>query len=211
MIIIAYENLRLELISTDDLEMIRLWRNTKHVQDNMEYKSIISTEHQKNWFCSLDQHQNLYFKILTSDTPIGVVNLKNIDWSLREAEAGIFIGREDFLGTITPVIAVFVLMKIAFDGFGLEKLYAKIWNKNEVALKFNNELGYQFFKKMSDEFDQYLCNKDSFYQSSSSIVKIHDLFYKNGTIQVYINKESEWIIDYLKVEESNNQIHLFLE
>lgn len=200
MITLEFKNIKLQLIAKNDIEMIRQWRNAPHVAEYMKYQSEISEQEQKIWFQSIQNHQHLYFKILVSETPIGVVNLKNIDWKMKEAEAGVFVGRKDFLGTPAPVLSVYFLMKIVFECFRFEKLKAKISNKNLSAIKFNEELGYQFESELNKGFGQYICNRTDFNSLSLSISKIQTLFNKNGPIKIYVDKESDWILPYMDIE-----------
>lgn len=201
MIVIEFENLKLQLISAADLEMIREWRNAPHVAEFMEYQEEITEEAQMAWFKSIQNKEHLYLKILVNETPIGLLNLKNIDWKNKNAEAGVFVGRDDFRGTITPILSIFVLMKTVFDYFGFEQLQAKISNKNEQAIRFNKELGYTLQEKMNEGFDQYICTKSSFSSPNSSISKIQELFKKHGQIKIYVDKESSWILPYLNMDE----------
>lgn len=201
MIVIEFENLKLQLISAVDLEMIRGWRNTSHVAEFMEYQEEITEEAQLTWFQSIQNQEHLYFKILVNEAPIGLLNLKNIDWKNKNAEAGVFVGRDDFRGTITPILSIFVLMKTVFDYFGFEHLQAKISNRNEQAIRFNKELGYTWQEKMNDGFDQYICTKSSFNSHNSSMSKIQELFKKHGQIKMYVDEESNWILPYVNAEE----------
>lgn len=197
MITLEFENIKLQLIRLNDVEMIRRWRNAPHVTKEMEYQMDISEEEQKKWFASIQNHQHLYFKILASGTPIGIVNLKNIDWKMKEAEAGVFIGVKDFLGTTAPILAVFILMKTVFECCKFEKLKAKISNKNLSAIKFNEELGYKFESEANEGFDQYTCNRKDFNSPNLAISKIKTVFNKNRPIKIYVDKESEWLLDYM--------------
>ncbi len=206
MIIIEFENIRLQLISEDDLEMIRQWRNAPHVAGYMEYQAEIDKQEQITWFNSLRPHENLYFKILISNTAIGIINLKNIRWDLKETEAGVFVGREDFRGTITPILSVFILMKLVFECFEFEKLWAKISNKNEQAIRFNTELGYMLHSKVNKDFDQYVCDRNGFCSPQSSISKIQELFTKNGQIKIHVDKASDWILPYLHLNDHRFQL-----
>ena len=188
MIKIEFENLKLQLISSEDLEQLRIWRNSPHVSMQMEHQELITEKDHLHWYESLNKSNNLYFKILVSAIPIGIVNLKNIDWNRHEAEAGVFVGREDFIGTISPIVAIFIFTKTMFNCFGFEKLRAKIAKENINALQFNKELGYRFFENVNEKFDKYVCTKNAFNSPHSSFSKIRDLFRGNSAIRVYFDK-----------------------
>ncbi len=206
--IIECENLKLQLITEADLEQVREWRNALHVNQQMEYREMIQPEDQRQWFSSLDKRKNFYFKILISGEAIGVIHLKNIDWESGSAEAGIFVGKEDHIGTLAPILSVFVMMKVAFDGFQLKELYAKISKKNHNALKFNQELGYQLYAPAGEGFDRFICTKESFHSPLDSVSKIHQLINRNASIKFYIGKELEWLLPRLQVEGTPFQFYL---
>jgi RimJ/RimL family protein N-acetyltransferase len=205
--IIECENIRLQLIAEEDLELIRTWRNEPHVMAFMEYQQHIDEADQKNWFQHLAKENNLYFKILVSGVPIGLINLKDIDWEKKSAEAGIFVGRKDFIGGITPIFSVLILMKTAFRCFYLNRLFAKISKQNTNALNFNKQLGYVFYSEVNAGFDLFTCTKDLFYSPQSSISKLNQLVARNAAINIYIFKTNEWILKYLHIDERT--FHLF--
>lgn len=201
MIIIECENVKLQLIASEDLEMIRNWRNEPHVVEHMEYQESITTDQQKLWFANLSREQNLYFKILVTDVPIGVIHLKDLNWKDKTAEAGIFIGRKDFIGTITPMIAILMLMKTAFRCLGIQNLYAKISRQNGNALSFNQQLGYELDGRVNEQFDRYVCSKNRFYAPNSSVSRIQQLFAKHAGINIYVDEQDEWIVEHLTVDD----------
>lgn len=203
MIRIEFENLVLELISESDLETVRKWRNAEHVRSNMEYQELISSVDQKKWFDSLDKQKNLYFKIISGNIPIGIINLKEINWASRTAQAGIFIGEKENLSTMLPIMAVYILMRICFECLGIQELSAKIASHNTNAINFNKQLGYVFNENVKEGFDHFICTKEAFYKGNSTIKKLHDLFEKNGQVKISIGVNSEWIIPYISIERNN--------
>jgi RimJ/RimL family protein N-acetyltransferase len=208
MIIIECENLQLQLISKEDLEMVRGWRNEEHVLEFMEFKKIISEEDQQNWFNNLNIERNLYFKILVDKEPIGLINLKDINWEKGTAEAGIFVGNKNFMGGISPMFSVLILMKMAFKCFRMNELFAKISNKNSNAINFNRQLGYQYYSKVNDEFDLYNCKKSNFFSPQSSISRINQLFAKNASVNIYVDSHDQWILKHLHFDDIKFQLIL---
>lgn len=144
--IIKY-NVRLEPARDQDIERIRRWRNSPFVQRNMQFQEYISPEMQKQWWANLSPFYHHYFLVYDVDTAIGVIHLKDINWDQKEAEAGIFIGKKEYLGTFISVQAVLALMDTAFEQYGLKKLKAKVATKAEKTLDFNQKLGYEIVKE----------------------------------------------------------------
>jgi UDP-4-amino-4,6-dideoxy-N-acetyl-beta-L-altrosamine N-acetyltransferase len=209
MIIIECEHIKLQLIAEEDLEMIRDWRNQPHVQEYMDFKETITTADQITWYNNLDKKKNLFFKIIASGEPIGMINLKDIDWENRTAEAGIFVGRKDLIGGITPVFSILVLMKTAFRCFLLKELFAKISKENTNALQLNRQLGYHLHASVNEQFDQFICTKNDFFAPNNSISKLQQLFARNISIQLHIDHFSEWILPYIHVDDRTFQLNHF--
>ncbi|MEM9023031.1 MAG: GNAT family N-acetyltransferase [Bacteroidota bacterium] len=132
--------LHLETLKAAHLEQVRQWRNADHVRTHMDHQEPIGLQAQQRWFVQLDPGNNLYLIISVADTPIGVVNLKAIDWTRSVGEAGIFIGSLAHLNTTYPMLAVLALMDLAFYWLQMQRLRAKVHAK---ALDFNTRLGYR--------------------------------------------------------------------
>lgn len=209
MIRIECENVQLQSITPDDLEIVRRWRNMPHVVQHMQYREEITIEQQQKWFLELPKDQNLYFKIVLNEQPIGLIHLKDIHWQNKTAEAGIFMGEKEYMGTITPMISILVLMKTAFGGLGLQTLYAKISKKNINSIHFNQQFGYVFLEEIDEEFERYVCTKSSFYSPNSSISRIQQLFAKNAVIHIHVDALDGWILEHLKLTDKMFHLHRF--
>ena len=91
----------LSRVKATNLEQVRQWRNAPYVQENMEFREQISPRMQEAWFHGLDERRNLYFIFSSHGEEGGVVHLKDIDWNAQTAEAGVFTGKVEWLGTFT--------------------------------------------------------------------------------------------------------------
>ena len=135
--------IELEKLRFEDLETVRHWRNSPFVRDSMEFQEKITPGLHAEWFKKIDNPNNFYFVISLGGQKIGIVNTKNIDWSRKTGEAGMFVGDPDYRNSISPVLAVLVMMDFMFLFFGLETLYAKIRCDHQHNIEFNKRLGYQ--------------------------------------------------------------------
>ncbi|MBL4709588.1 MAG: GNAT family N-acetyltransferase [Flavobacteriales bacterium] len=151
MIIRSY-GVQLSSLIEEELELVRQWRNSKFIKEQMLYKEYISSIQQLAWFQSLGR-TDLYLMIESKSEKIGVINIKKIDWQNRSGEAGIFIGSEKHRNTMLPILAIFALMDTAFDRFNFNTLSAKVLRTNQATLNMNLELGYQIQKEHSSHFE----------------------------------------------------------
>lgn len=194
------EIIKLSLITEADLELMREWRNADHVNRQMEFRAMIDADSQQRWFKELDKKTNFYLRLDVNEVPIGILHLKNINWDNKVAEAGIFVGDEKHLGTMSPMFAVVILMKLAFDVFQLNHLIAKIADANVNAIQFNKSLGYVFEKSLNPGFSQYMCSPSNFYHSDTEFSKVHALFNRNAVIKIALGRDAEWLLPMMNEE-----------
>lgn len=179
-------------LSSEDLEMVRLWRNATHINQYMEQTQYISSEQQQNWFKTIDNKFNNYFIIQVQGIKVGLIYGANINWDENfTGNGGIFIGDEKFWETKVPLAAALLLTdtSILMD---LEKTFIKILKTNNKAISFNNELGYQIMHGQEKELNQRYCLNQKNYIINRDRIR-SKIFKKEEfqKIQVYINEESE--------------------
>ena len=183
MILFQKYGLQLQSLQTKDLELVRKWRNADNVRKYFEYQKIISGKEQIIWFNSLDLTHNIYFIIRYGATPCGVVSLKEIDWKVGQAEAGIFMASEDYVQVYIPVVAVILLMELSFSILGLKQLRAKIHEENISAIKFNRALGYQrVSRRQHSSFALYQVDDYQFQQSANTFISTLQKIYGHQAI-----------------------------
>lgn len=154
--------IQLESLNHDHLEMVRLWRNQDFVRTNMQFKEILSRADQELWFNALDSDSNLYWVIRYDHYPIGLIHIKNIDFGKAEGEAGIFIGEPSYLEMPQPMLAILLMMDLAFSVLKLKALLAKIKRGNTRAILFNKQLGYELMPNQPDGFQYYRVDANRF-------------------------------------------------
>lgn len=162
-------NYGVDLISMteSDLELVRTWRNQADVASYMFVTTEITTEEHRNWFKSLSTN-DVYLIIQVKGKPIGVINVKQIDWNERTGEAGIFIGEQSFRNSPIAMQAIFALMDAFFLDFQFKTLKATVKSTNANAIDFNQDLGYHVVAENGEQInmlvtqEQYLLAKTRF-------------------------------------------------
>ena len=161
----------LESLCEEDIEMVRLWRNSELVRPYMHYQEHIEANAQKEWFKKLELKNNYYFIISYNGCKLGLIHVKEIDWQTSCGEAGIFIGLPEFSNTLVPVLATLTLMDFAFQTLKLQKLKAKILRDNLKVIKFNLALGYRSVSINSEQSYAYYEVASNEYDSASKEMK----------------------------------------
>lgn len=143
--IISKGNIVVRRLIHDDIELLRNWRNSPEVNQFMEYRDHITPEMQEKWYKSVNNNYNMYFLIEYKKEKIGIINGKNIDWTKKTTEAGVFIATEKYLNTEVPFLVVLIFGELALMTLGLTA-YAHVLKTNERAKRYNKFIGF----KLSD-------------------------------------------------------------
>lgn len=144
--LIETKNIKLKRLGKDNIEQVRLWRNSESVKKWMEFQEEISQEAQLKWFNNLDQRIQFYYIIEYKGKDIGLVNIKNIKNS--SGEGGIFIAEQEYLNGTAGLEAILAMYDYGFNVLNLNCITAHILESNTRAIRFNRSLG---FKKLEDQ------------------------------------------------------------
>jgi RimJ/RimL family protein N-acetyltransferase len=79
--------------------------------------------------------------LLESATPIGTTGCYNIDWNNRSAELGIVIGEKPYRGQGYGTEAMKRVLTFGFRELALHRLYLRVFDFNEGALKSYRKCG----------------------------------------------------------------------
>lgn len=140
---ISFKEIVLKRLTFKDIELLRKWRNSKIVSENMFFQEKISVEMQQKWFESLSAENDFYFIIEYNQEPIGLINIKDIDWIKKQGEAGLFVGVEKFRNTHLAIYASLGILQYFFEERQLEKILAKVKKGNIDIIKYNQSLGFE--------------------------------------------------------------------
>ena len=152
---ITYLGVELHRAEQIDLPNILRWRNQAQVRQFMQHQSIISAEHHQDWFDHLHKQTNFYF-ILKKDGALGgLLQLSEIDYYRRRAEAGILIGEAFFRGSYLPWLGSYTLLRFAFDLLHLEQLNATVCEQNITAKEYNQSFGFRKINAHDNGFCTY--------------------------------------------------------
>ncbi len=173
MVLKGYD-VELKRLRYEDIEMLRMWRNSDSVKQHMNFRDYISIEMQKKWFASLKEDRDFYFIIYKDNYPVGLTEVKSISKDNSSGDLGIFIADSDNLQI--PMLsyrAIFTIIDFAFDRLKLKQLTASILPDNERAIRFNESFGFKpYSNQNSDNLFYYQLFYEDYEQKSNSIKKI---------------------------------------
>ncbi len=134
-------------LTKDKIEMLRQWRNDPKIRQYMLYQDYITPEMQEKWFDRINNDNNLYLIIEEDSKDVGLINVKDIDYTNATGEGGIFIYEDRLLNTDFAYRAHILLFDYAFNELRLNGIISEIQPTNMRALRFASYLGCEVTKE----------------------------------------------------------------
>jgi UDP-4-amino-4,6-dideoxy-N-acetyl-beta-L-altrosamine N-acetyltransferase len=161
----------LERLTSNDIELVRQWRNDPKISQYMFFREDITPEMQKKWFVSINNDCNFYFIINHNNEKIGLTEIKKIDYKNKIGESGIFIYEEGLLNSLLSYQITLSLLDFAFYTLKLKGVYSTILKSNKRAIRFNKSLGFHSKENIEEEnsLKYYLCKED--YEKCTNNIK----------------------------------------
>lgn len=142
------ERLRLRAIERADLPLFVNWLNDPEVRRGLKMYLPLSLAEEENWYAGMlerpgDEHP-LMIEVISEDgwVPIGNCGLFNIDWRIRVAEFGIFIGAKQYWNQGYGTDATRLILQHAFETLNLNRVFLRVYDNNPRAVRAYEKAGY---------------------------------------------------------------------
>ncbi len=136
----------LRLLTEDDLDLTRAWRNKDRIRQRFFYSKKISDRDHRNWFDGyLARNDDYVFIIVDIDSgrPVGQVALYSIDTEAGSAEFGrLMIGDDAALGHGYALEASALILNFGFEELGLTRIFLEVFADNPSAVRLYRRLGF---------------------------------------------------------------------
>ncbi len=141
-------NIQLRKIDKSDSESIISWRNNPNVLKNFVDQRILTLENHNKWLQDYVETglvcQYIIEVIEGEDVEkVGSVFLKGINHINLTAEFGIFIGNDSFRGKGIGTTAVNLAVRKAFNEFGLDSVFLRVFKDNINAIQSYKKIGFR--------------------------------------------------------------------
>lgn len=131
-------------IRYEDTSAIVRWRNEPSVRSNLLSQDEITSDGHIAWLNSAvktGKCDQFIIEVIDSGVPVGSTFLKAIDREKREAEFGIFIGKEGRgKGYASEVTAL--ALEHGFGCLDLDSIYLTVFSDNEPGIKAYERVGF---------------------------------------------------------------------
>lgn len=166
----------LSRLTRNELELLRFWRNSEQIRQNMIFREEITPEMQLKWFESIDNYNNFFYIIEYKGEKIGLIDNKGTDWNSGSTHSGLFIYEEKYRGTHIPVAASLILMQIGYGLLNVRETRIKVLRENQIAINYNTHLGFEICNDNPGEiYVEMIQKRESF---SSLTMKLHQQLVK---------------------------------
>lgn len=141
--------IQLRPLEREDLKQLRDWRNDPEIFSRVREHRLLGMEDQEYWFNSLIRDsRNMMFGVMDEERFIGVCGLTHVDWVGRKAEVSIYIGDARFRGKGYGSMVLGLLADYAFGECNLNRLWAEVFESNEISARLFRKAGYASEGKM---------------------------------------------------------------
>lgn len=136
-----------------DLDDIMSWVNDKDVVANIANIQHVTRAQEKAWLkATLASKEDRLYSIFKGDTYIGQCGIHKIYWPARNGRIGIIL-KKKYQGDGNGTAALKELLRIAFDGLHLHKVFCIVWEDNPQTLHlYRDKLGMEEEGRLIDEY-----------------------------------------------------------
>lgn len=125
-------------------EKVRRWRNKKGIRELMLTQHVISKAEHAKWLEDLRHRKDRKFWVVfVGNTPIGAINLQNINYRESSSGWGFYIGEDNYRGKGFGKRILFKLLKLFFDEMEFKMLLTKVLSKNTIALNLYDKFKFR--------------------------------------------------------------------
>jgi RimJ/RimL family protein N-acetyltransferase len=142
------ERVRLRGVEREDLPRFVAWLNDPEVRENLMLQSPLSHVMEDIWFENVlkrpPEEQPLVIEVRQAESwlPVGNCSLFDIDWHVRSAEVGIFIGEKSLWDQGYGTEAMRLLLRHGFGTLNLNRIHLRVYETNPRAVRSYEKAGF---------------------------------------------------------------------
>jgi Acetyltransferases, including N-acetylases of ribosomal proteins len=170
--IIQEYGVKLKLLTANDLELVRRWRNDPKIVRFMEFRDYITEDMQIKWFAKISNRHHFFYIVEFEDKDIALANIKNIDFEYKTGESGLFIWDDNYTDSIISYKITYALYNFAFENLGLTHIECHVLQDNKRAIDYNKSLGFKLQPNQDLILNQhYILAKDDYKTQKKKFLK----------------------------------------
>jgi RimJ/RimL family protein N-acetyltransferase len=151
------DQIRFRAIEKEDLPNFVRWLNDPEVRQGLCLRYPLSLAEEEEWFAAMikrpPQERPMAIEIQPDpdkDTWVFVGNLGffDVNWENRSAEIGIHIGEKEYWNQGFGTEAMRLILKYGFESLNLHRLYLRVFETNQRAIRSYQKAGFIIEGKM---------------------------------------------------------------
>ncbi|MEN4011674.1 MAG: GNAT family protein [Chloroflexota bacterium] len=145
---ITVEDMRFRAAEREDIPRFVRWLNDPEVRQNLLLYAPMSLHEEEEWFNGLlkrpKDERPMVIEVNTPDgwQPIGNIGLHNIEWRIRSAEVGLFIGEKTYWGHGFGSRALRMMVDYAFNTLNLNRIFLHVFETNARGIRAYQKVGF---------------------------------------------------------------------
>lgn len=133
-----------KVLSIDDIELVRKWRNSEAVYKYMYDEKCISESQQKKWFEKISREKSsTYWVVEYKEKKIGLVSITGINNVLNSCFWAFYLGDTSIRGAGIGSKIEFNVLEYVFNKLNLNKLRCEVFVNNDRVIKMHEKFGFR--------------------------------------------------------------------
>lgn len=137
-------DIQLNEIKSDDLELIRNWRNSENVSKYMYTEEEITIENQKLWFEKIsNDNKSIYKLIIYNGKKIGLASITDISNVFDGCYWAFYLGDTSIRGAGIGSKVEHKIIEFVFNELKLNKLKCEVFAFNDKVISMHEKFGFR--------------------------------------------------------------------
>jgi len=137
-------DISLRLVTRDDIELVRNWRNSPDVAPYMYNETHINEEQQIKWFEKISNDKtSVYWIIEYDEKKLGLASLTGIDNTLSSCYWAFYLGDLSVRGGGIGAKIEYNVLEYVFKELKLNKLRCEVFVTNDKVIKMHEKFGFR--------------------------------------------------------------------
>ena len=137
-------DISLQLLTLDDIELVRYWRNSPVVAPYMYNELHITSEQQLKWFDKISKdNSSRYWIIVYEGKKLGLASLTGIDQTLSSCYWAFYLGDLSVRGSGIGSKIEYNVLEYVFNELKLNKLRCEVFTTNEKVIRMHENFGFR--------------------------------------------------------------------
>ncbi|GAB4056245.1 UDP-4-amino-4,6-dideoxy-N-acetyl-beta-L-altrosamine N-acetyltransferase [Spirosoma litoris] len=137
-------DITLTLLTENDIELVRIWRNSPEVAQYMYTSELITSEQQIAWFTRVQNDPtSRYWLIEYNGKKIGLASLTGISQTLSSCYWAFYLGDTSIRGGGLGAKIEFNVLEYVFKELRLNKLRCEVMTFNDKVISMHEKFGFR--------------------------------------------------------------------